>query len=78
MKNLRIIILSIFSLSSPLIWADLEIQPEYGYPECQRCYMQQQWCYDFENRKNCTDDILDCVKIQCTHYKQKPDKWYSF
>jgi hypothetical protein len=56
--------------------ADLNIQPEYGYPECHRCYEQQQWCYDIDG-ENCTENILPCVKSQCTHYKRPLERWYG-
>lgn len=78
MKNDKMIFLGILFTFTNLAWADLRILPEYGYPECQRCYTQQQWCYEFETRNTCTDDILECVRAQCTHYKQQDDKWYAF
>jgi len=73
MKILYILFLLMFSALSQ---AELYIQPEYGHPECGRCYEQQQWCYDVDG-KRCTEQILPCVKGVCTHYKHHQDRWYA-
>jgi hypothetical protein len=77
MKTIKLLVCLGLYLVNPLAQAELYIQPEYFDPECHVCYEQQHLCYEMDGKK-CTENILPCVKSQCTHYKRPEERVYAF